>query len=74
MGSWLRTCGAVNFTVTYVYPNRQECYDGSGQRLEVATQGTIRGWHGVAVAVREGDARQFPPFTAGRFQCAVRNV
>ena len=59
---------------TYVYPNRKKTCDGSRQRLEVAIQGTIREWHRVAVAVRRGGTRQFHPFTAGRFPCAVGNV
>ena len=41
---------------------------------EVAIQGMIRGWHRVTVAVRIGGTRQFHPFTAGRFPCAVENV
>ena len=48
--------------------------DGSGQRLEVAIQGTIRGWHRVAMAVRKGGARHLHSFTARRFSCAVGNV
>ena len=42
--------------------------------LEMAIQGTIRGWHRVAVAVRRGGTRQFHPFTDGCFPCAVGNV
>ena len=73
-GELTSDCGAVDCSVAYVYPNRQKGCDGSGQRLEVAIQETMRGWHGVAMAVRRGGARQFHPFTAGRFPCAVGNV
>ena len=62
--SWRRLC----------IPNQPKGWDGSGQRLVVAIQGTIRGRHTVTVPVRRGSTRQFHPFTAGLFLCAVGNV
>ena len=61
-------------TTTTTLIDRQKGCDGLGQRLEVSIQGTIRGWHRVAAAVRRGGTTQIHPCTAGRFPCDVENV